>query len=115
MWDEKLIYRGERLVNYCTFHRTGFADIEVVHEDTTTPLYYIKYGPFTLATTRPETKFGDTAVAVHPDDERYKEWVGKTVTVQGVNGPFEVRVVADDMVDPKFGTGAVKVTPGPLL
>ena len=111
MWDEKLIYRGERLVNYCTFHRTGFADIEVVHEDAVTPLYYIKYGPFTLATTRPETKFGDTAVAVHPGDERYKQWVGKTVTVEGVNGPFEVRVVADKAVDPDFGTGAVKVTP----
>jgi valyl-tRNA synthetase len=111
MWDEGLVYRGERLVNYCTFHRTGFADIEVEHEDAETPLYYLKYGPFTLATTRPETKFGDTAVAVHPDDERYKEWVGKVVTVEGVNGPFEVRVVADEMVDPHFGTGAVKVTP----
>ncbi|CAN5343109.1 valine--tRNA ligase [soil metagenome] len=111
MWDEGLIYRGERLVNYCTYHQTGFADIEVVHEDAVTPLYYIKYGPFTLATTRPETKFGDTAVAVHPDDERYKEWVGKTITVEGVNGSFEVRVVADDFVDPKFGTGAVKITP----
>lgn len=111
MWDEGLIYRGERLVNYCTFHRTGFADIEVDHEDITTPLYYIKYGPFTLATTRPETKFGDTAVAVHPGDERYKDWVGKVVTVEGVNGPFDVQVVADEMVDPNFGTGVVKITP----
>ena len=111
MWDEGLIYRGERLVNYCTFHRTGFADIEVAYKEGKTPLYYMKYGPFTLATTRPETKFGDTAVAVHPDDERYKEWVGKTVTVEGVNGSFEVRVVADEMVDPEFGTGAVKITP----
>jgi valyl-tRNA synthetase len=111
MWDEKLIYRGERLVNYCTHHRTGFADIEVEYKEATTPLYYMKYGPFILATTRPETKFGDTAVAVHPDDERYKEWVGKTITVEGVNGSFEVRVVADEMVDPEFGTGAVKITP----
>lgn len=111
MWDEGLIYRGERLVNFCTFHGTAFADIEVTHEDTTTPLYYMKYGPFTLATTRPETKFGDTAVAVHPDDERYKEYVGKVVTVDGVNGPFEVQVVADEMVDPNFGTGVVKITP----
>ncbi|MDB5186016.1 MAG: valS [Candidatus Saccharibacteria bacterium] len=111
MWDEGLIYRGERLVNYCTHHRTGFADIEVEFKEGKTPLYYIKYGPFTLATTRPETKFGDTAVAVHPDDKRYAEWVGKTVTVEGVNGPFEVRVVADEMVDPNFGTGAVKITP----
>lgn len=111
LWDEKLIYRGERLVNYCTFHRTGFADVEVEFEEVKTPLYYIKYGPFTLATTRPETKFGDTGVAVHPTDKRYKEWVGKTVTVEGVNGPFEVRVVADEMVDPDFGTGVVKITP----
>jgi valyl-tRNA synthetase len=111
MWEEKLIYRGERLVNYCTQHRTGFADIEVAYEDATTPLYYMKYGPFELATTRPETKFGDTAVAVHPDDERYKEYVGKVVTVQGVNGPFDIQVVADEMVDKDFGTGVVKVTP----
>lgn len=111
MWDEGLIYRGERLVNYCTFHRTGFADIEVEYREGKTPLYYMKYGPFTLATTRPETKFGDTAVAVHPDDKRYKEWVGKTITVEGVNGSFEVRVIADEMVDPNFGTGALKITP----
>ncbi len=111
MWEEGLIYRGERLVNYCTFHRTGFADIEVVYEDIETPLYYLKYGPFTLATTRPETKFGDTAVAVHPDDKRYKEYVGKVIEVEGVNGPFTVQVVADDMVDPNFGTGVVKITP----
>lgn len=111
MWDEKLIYRGERLVNYCTHHQTGFADIEVAYEDATTPLYYMKYGPFTLATTRPETKFGDTAVAVHPEDKRYQEWVGKVVTVEGVNGPFDVMVIADEMVDPAFGTGAVKITP----
>lgn len=111
MWDEKLIYRGEKLVNYCTFHRTGFADIEVVHEDATTPLYYMQYGPFVLATTRPETKFGDTAVAVHPDDKRYQQYVGKVITVEGVNGPFEVQVIADEMVDPQFGTGVVKITP----
>ncbi len=111
MWDEKLIYRGERLVNYCTFHGTGFADIEVSYEDTISPLYYLKYGPFTLATTRPETKFGDTAVAVHPEDPRYREWVDKVITVEGVNGPFEIRVLADKMVDPDFGTGVVKITP----
>ena len=111
MWDDGLIYRGERLVNYCTNHRTSFADIEVVYEERTSPLYYLKYGPFTLATTRPETKFGDTAVAVHPDDERYKKFVNQVITVEGLNGPFELRVIADTMVDPKFGTGAVKITP----
>lgn len=111
MWDEGLIYRGERLVNYCTFHGTGFADIEVAYEDAATPLYYMKYGPFELATTRPETKFGDTAIAVHPDDKRYKQYVGKVIEVEGVNGLFEIQVVADKMVDPKFGTGVVKITP----
>jgi valyl-tRNA synthetase len=111
LWDDGLIYRGERLVNYCTQHRTGFADIEVAYEEQKTPLYYMKYGPFELATTRPETKFGDTAIAVHPDDERYKEYIGKTLEVEGVHGPFELRVVADDMVDREFGTGVVKITP----
>lgn len=111
LWDDGLIYRGERIVNYCTFHGTSFADIEVVYKDATTPLYYIQYGPFVLATTRPETKFGDTGVAVHPDDERYKKYVNKVITVEGLNGPFELRVVADEMVDPNFGTGAVKITP----
>jgi valyl-tRNA synthetase len=111
MWDEGLIYRGERLVNYCTHHRTGFADIEVVYKEAKTPLYYMKYGPFTLATTRPETKFGDTAVAVHPNDKRYQKYVGQVIEVEGVNGPFTVQVIADEMVDPNFGTGVVKITP----
>jgi len=111
LWDDKLIYRGERLVNYCTKHQTSFADIEVEYREEITPLYYMKYGPFELATTRPETKFGDTAVAVHPDDKRYQQYVGQTVTVEGVNGPFEVQVVTDEMVDPNFGTGVVKITP----
>lgn len=111
LWDDGLIYRGKRLVNYCTTHHTGFADIEVEYTDRTTPLYYIKYGPFTLATTRPETKFGDTGVAVHPGDERYKQYVGQEIEVQGVNGPFKIRVVADEHVDPNFGTGVVKITP----
>lgn len=111
LWDDGLVYRGKRLVNYCTKHHTAFADIEVVYEDRTTPLYYLKYGPFELATTRPETKFGDTGVAVHPDDMRYKKYVGQEIEVQGVNGPFTVKVIADEHVDPSFGTGVVKVTP----
>lgn len=111
MWDGGLIYRGERLVNYCTHHRTGFADIEVEYKDQVSPLYYMQYGPFVVATTRPETKFGDTAVAVHPEDKRYQKYIGQTITVDGVNGPFELRVVADEMVDTNFGTGVVKITP----
>ena len=111
LWNDGLIYRGERLVNYSVEHQTGFSDIEVEYQDQTTPLYYMKYGPFELATTRPETKFGDTAVAVHPDDERYKQYVGKDVEVEGLNGPFKLQVVADKMVDREFGTGVVKITP----
>lgn len=111
MWTDGLIYRGERLVNYCTQHRTGFADIEVEYQEKESPLYYLKYGPFELATTRPETKFGDTAIAVHPEDERYQQYVGKVLSVEGLNGPFEIRVVADEMVDRSFGTGVVKITP----
>ena len=111
LWDDGLVYRGKRLVNYCTKHHTAFADIEVSYEDRTTPLYYLKYGPFELATTRPETKFGDTGVAVHPDDLRYKQYVGQEIEIEGINGPFKVRVIADEHVDPAFGTGVVKVTP----
>lgn len=111
MWNDGMIYRGKKLVNFCTKHQTAFADIEVDYQEEKTPLYYIKYGPFTLATTRPETKFGDTAVAVNPKDERYQEWIGKTITVEGVNGPFRVEVIADEMVDMEFGTGVVKITP----
>lgn len=111
LWEDGLVYRGERLVNYCTKHRTSFADIEVIYEEHKSPLYYLKYGPFTLATTRPETKFGDTAVAVHPDDSRYKQYVNTVIKAEGVIGPFEIRVIADEMVDPDFGTGAVKITP----
>ncbi len=109
--QEGLLYRDLQLVNYCTKCGTAFSDLEVKHQTAKTKLYYIKYGPFVLATTRPETKFGDTAVAVHPDDERYRDLVGKMITVEGVNGPFQVKVIADEYVDREFGTGVVKITP----
>ncbi|OGK19245.1 hypothetical protein A3G67_01660 [Candidatus Roizmanbacteria bacterium RIFCSPLOWO2_12_FULL_40_12] len=111
LFKDGLIYRAERLVNYCTSCGTSFSDLEVVHKEQTDPLYYMKYGPFTLATVRPETKFGDTAVAVNPKDKRYKKWIGKIVEVEGLIGKFKLKVVGDDVVDPKFGTGVVKVTP----
>ncbi len=111
LYDDGLIYRDARLVNYCTTCGTGFSDLEVKHVEQTDPLYYIKYGPFVLATVRPETKFGDTAVAVNPKDKRYKQWVGKKIEVQGLIGPFSVNVIADPVIDPKFGTGVTKVTP----
>ncbi|MCL5113921.1 MAG: class I tRNA ligase family protein, partial [Patescibacteria group bacterium] len=111
MYDDKLIYRGERLVNYCTKCGTSFSDLEVNHKEQKDPLYYLRYGPFILATVRPETKFGDTAVAVNPKDKRYKDWVGKKIEVKGVIGKFKVTVIADEVIDPNFGTGVAKVTP----
>ncbi len=111
MHTDGLIYRAERIVNYCTRHGTSFSDLEVVYEDRTTPFYYIKYGPLVLATVRPETKFGDTAVAVHPDDKRYQKYIGKELDIETVLGPAKIKVIADSAVDPEFGTGVVKVTP----
>ncbi len=111
LFDDDLVYRGLRIVNYCTKDGTSFSDLEVLYEDRTTPLYYIKYGPLTLATTRLETKFGDTAVAVHPDDKRYQKYIGQTLDIETAIGPAKIKVIADKAVDPKFGTGVVKVTP----
>ncbi|MFA6250756.1 MAG: valine--tRNA ligase [Candidatus Shapirobacteria bacterium] len=106
-----LVYRAEKIVNYCTHCGTAFSNLEVDYVDEVTSLYYMKYGPFTLATTRPETKFGDTAVAVNPKDTRYQQYIGQEITVDGLIGPFKVKVIADDMVDMQFGTGVVKITP----
>lgn len=111
LFDEGLAYRAERLVNYCTKDGTSFSDLEVVYEERKNPLYYIKYGPLTLATVRPETKFGDTAVAVHPDDKRYQKYIGKEIDIETVLGKAKIKVIADEAVDPQFGTGVVKVTP----
>lgn len=112
MYEEGLIYRGERIVNYCVKYQTAYADIEVLHEERKDPLYYLQYGPLSVATVRPETTFGDVAVAVHPKDKRYKEYIGKTVKVKFATGEEkELPVIADDFVNPEFGTGAVKVTP----
>lgn len=111
LFDSGLVYRGLRLVNYCTKDGTGFSDLEVKHVEQRDPLYYMKYGPFILATVRPETKFGDTAVAVNPKDKRYKHWIGKEIEVEGLLGKFKITVVGDEAIDPEFGTGVAKVTP----
>jgi len=111
LFAEGLVYRGNRLVNYCTHCGTAYSNLEVDHVERTDPLYFMKYGPFTLATVRPETKFGDTAVAVNPKDKRYAEWVDKEIEVHGLLGKFKIKVIADEAVDPDFGTGVVKVTP----
>lgn len=111
MHKDGLIYRDDYVVNYSFKWGTTFSDAEIVYVEKTDPLYYLKYGPFVLATVRPETKFGDTAVAVNPDDVRYKEYVGKEIEVEGLNGNFKLKVIADSYVDPEFGTGVVKITP----
>jgi valyl-tRNA synthetase len=111
MVNEGMVYRDDYIVNYCPKCGTTFADLELRHITRKDPLYYMKYGPFVLATTRPETKFGDTAVAVHPDDKRYKEYIGKEIEVEGLDGKIKLKVIGDNFVDPEFGTGVVKVTP----
>jgi valyl-tRNA synthetase len=115
LWDEKLIYRGERIVSYCTKHQTGFADIEVEYKNEKGKLWQIAYptldkiGEVIIATTRPETLLGDVAIAVHPEDERYKELIGSRVLLPLVER--EIPIIADEYVDKSFGTGALKVTP----
>jgi len=115
LWDEGLVYRGERIVNYSTKYQTGYADIEVDHRVEKGSLWKIAYpvidhvAEIVVATTRPETLLGDTAIAVHPDDERYKKLIGSHVMVPLTQR--EIPVVADEHVDPEYGTGAVKVTP----
>ncbi|MFA6603932.1 MAG: valine--tRNA ligase [Patescibacteria group bacterium] len=111
MYDDGLIYRGFRIVNWCPRCESTLADDEVEYKEEPAKLYYMKYGPFVVATTRPETKLGDTGVAVHPDDERYQKWIGQMITVDFGIGPQEIRVIADASVDRNFGTGMVGLTP----
>ncbi|MDI3534092.1 MAG: valyl-tRNA synthetase [Thermosediminibacterales bacterium] len=115
LYEKGLIYRGDYIVNWCPTCHTTLSDIEVEHIEEEGKLWHIKYpfkdgsGYVTVATTRPETMLGDTCVAVHPDDERYKELVGRTLILPILNR--EIPIVADEYVDPEFGSGAVKVTP----
>lgn len=111
LFDEGLVYRDARLVNYCTKDGTGFSDLEVLYVERNDPMYYLTYGPFTIATARPETKFRDTALAVNPKDKRYKKYIGQTLEVMGLLGPITMTVIPDPEVDPAFGTGIMKVTP----
>ena len=116
LYDKGLIYQGHRIINWCPRCQTALSDEEAEHKETQGNLYHIKY-PFkdnpnefvTVATTRPETMLGDSAVAVNPKDKRYKKVIGKTLVLPLVDR--EIRIISDDFVDPKFGTGAVKVTP----
>ncbi|MFQ5542508.1 MAG: valine--tRNA ligase, partial [Candidatus Binatia bacterium] len=117
LWQDGLLYRAERLINWCPRCRTALADIEVVHEESDGHLWYIRYPllekpseGLVVATTRPETMLGDTAVAVHPDDERYQRFIGSRVCLPIVGRP--IPVISDHFVDQQFGTGSLKITPG---
>ena len=116
LYDKGLIYRGERTINWCPRCSTALSDLEVEHQETEGGLYYIRYplasgeGHVTVATTRPETMLGDTAVAVHPDDARHRPLVGREVILPIMGR--RIPIVADTAIDPQFGTGALKVTPG---
>ena len=116
------IYQGERVINWCPRCATSISDLEVNYVPEKGKLYFIKYGSFTLATTRPETKLGDTALAVHPSDERYKKYIGQKLETDSVNNEIPateppqikkitLKVVGDISVDKEFGTGIIKVTP----
>lgn len=118
MYEDGLIYRGHRIVNWCPHCHSTLADDEVEHKETNATLVTFRYAkdfPIPIATTRAETKLGDTAVAVHPDDGRYKEFVGKTFEVEFVGQPLTIKVIADKEIDPEFGTGALGVTPAHSL
>jgi valyl-tRNA synthetase len=114
MYEAGLIYRGARIVNWDPKGQTTISDDEVVHEERTATLYTFRYSPdfpIPISTTRPETKVGDTAVAVHPDDARYQAYIGTEYTLTFCDVPLTIRVVGDESVDPAFGTGALGVTP----
>lgn len=116
LYNKGLIYKGKRMINWCPYCNTSISDAEVEYEEEPTHLWHVKYpvkgeeGKFVIvATTRPETMLGDTGIAVHPDDERYKDLVGKTAILPIMNK--EIPIIADEFVEKEFGTGAVKLTP----
>ncbi len=112
MYDDELIYRGNRIVSWCSKHQTSFSDLEIKDEERVDSFYYLKYGPFTIATARPETKFGDKYVVMHPKDERYKEYThGQKIQLEWINGPIEATIIKDEAVDMEFGTGVMTITP----
>ena len=112
MYDARLIFRGHRIVNWDPKGQTTISDDEVQYEERKEKFYYLKYGPFTIGTARPETKFGDKYVVMHPEDARYKEYEhGQKLTVEWINGPIEATIIKDEVVDMEFGTGVMTITP----
>lgn len=112
MFDDGLIYRGHRIVNWDPKGQTNISDDELVYEERKTKFYTFKYGPFEISTARPETKFGDKYVVMHPDDKRYQDWShGQKINVEWINGPIEATIIKDEMIDMEFGTGVMTITP----
>src|SRR3990167_2633529 len=112
MTDDGLVYRGKRIINWCPKHQTSLSDLETADIEQTDNFYYLQYGPFVIATARPETKFGDKYVVMHPDDKRYAEYNdGQKIELEWINGPVNATVIKDEAIDMEFGTGVMTVTP----
>ena len=112
MYADGLVYRGDRICNWCPRHQTALSDLETKYEERQDPFYYFKYGPFTIGTARPETKFGDKYVVVHPQDQRYAEFKdGQQIKLEWINGPVTATIIKDEAVDREFGSGAMTITP----
>ena len=107
-----LLYRGARSSNWCPKHQTSFSNLEVEHEERVDPFYYFQYGPFVIGTARPETKFGDKYVVMHPDDVRFKDFThGEQIELEWINGPITATVIKDEAGDPEMGSGVMTITP----
>ncbi|MDO8601775.1 MAG: valine--tRNA ligase [bacterium] len=112
LYDDGLVYRGARIINWCARHQTSLSDLEVSQPEVEDTFYYLKYGPFTIATARPETKFGDKYVVVHPDDKRYSQYKdGQQFELEWINGKITATLIKDSAIDMSFGTGAMTITP----
>ncbi len=112
MYDDGLVYKGNRIVNWDPKGQTTISDDEIVYVEEKTKFYYFKYGPFVIGTARPETKFGDKYVVMNPNDKRYDQYKhGDKLTVEWINGPIEATIIKDESVDPEFGTGVMTITP----
>lgn len=112
MYEDGLVYRGDRICNWCPRHQTALSDLETKYEEREDPFYYLQYGPFVIGTARPETKFGDKYVVVHPDDKRYSEYQdGQKIELEWINGPVTATIIKDAAIDMEFGTGAMTITP----
>ncbi len=110
--DDDLLYRGKKIISWCPKHQTSFSDLEIKDEEKIEPYYYLKYGPFIISTSRPETKFGDKYVVMHPDDKRYVQYKhGDKFDTEWINGPITATIIKDSAIDMEFGTGVMTITP----